>query len=83
MPDMDGMEAIRIIHRSQPALPIVVMSGNQFRTSNVTSPDFLYMATALGAVSSLPKPFRPADLLTAVARGLEIRGTEECHEALD
>jgi FixJ family two-component response regulator len=29
------------------------------------------MATKLGAVSSLQKPFRPADLLAAVARGLE------------
>ncbi len=77
MPDMDGMEAIRIIHRSHPALPIVVMSGNQFRMSNVPSPDFLNMATAFGAVSSLPKPFRSSDLLTAVARGLETHNTDE------
>jgi CheY-like chemotaxis protein len=76
MPDMDGLEAIRIIHRSQPGLPIVVMSGNRFRTSNVPSPDFLHMATALGAVSSLPKPFRPTDLLDAVANALMIDNTD-------
>jgi DNA-binding response OmpR family regulator len=32
------------------------------------------MATKLGAVSSLQKPFRPADLLAAVAGCLEASG---------
>ena len=31
------------------------------------------MATKLGAISSLQKPFRPADLLAAVAGCLEAR----------
>jgi DNA-binding response OmpR family regulator len=32
------------------------------------------MATKLGAVSSLPKPFRPADLLAAVTTCLDAAG---------
>ena len=32
------------------------------------------MATKLGAISSLQKPFRPADLLAAVAGCLEAAG---------
>lgn len=70
MPGMDGLEALRIVQRSQPALPIVVMSGNRFRSSDVQTPDFLHMATMLGAVSSLPKPFRAGQLLEAVSKGL-------------
>jgi CheY-like chemotaxis protein len=34
-------------------------------------PDFLAMARKLGAIRSLQKPFRPAELLTAVAACLE------------
>ena len=71
MPEMDGLEALRIIHRAQPGLPIVVMSGNLFRSSGVPTPDFLHMARMLGAVSSLAKPFRAGQLLDAVSRGLE------------
>ena len=35
------------------------------------APDFLTMATKLGAVSSLQKPFKPATLLAAVSDCLE------------
>jgi FixJ family two-component response regulator len=51
-------------------MPIIVMSGNPYRSGSDRAPDFLYMATKLGAVSSLQKPFRPHDLLTAVAESL-------------
>jgi FixJ family two-component response regulator len=34
-------------------------------------PDFLTMATKLGAVSSLQKPFKPAALIEAVNKCLE------------
>ena len=69
MPGMDGFETMRIIHQQQPRTPIIVISGNP--VSSGSSADFLAMATRLGAVSSLQKPFKPAALLAAVAGCLE------------
>lgn len=71
MPGMDGLEAMRLIHQQQPLMPIVVISGRPIEPDPATGPDFLTMATKLGAVSSLQKPFRPAALLAAVADCLD------------
>jgi CheY-like chemotaxis protein len=70
MPGMDGFETMNLVRQSRPEVPIIVMSGHQFQSGSDRKPDFLYMATKLGAVSSLQKPFRPADLLSVVARSL-------------
>jgi len=70
MPGMDGFETMRVVHQSWPEMPIIVISGQQFRPVSGGGPDFLHMATKLGAVSSLQKPFRPDDLLDAVTRSL-------------
>lgn len=66
MPGMDGFETMKLVHRSRPHIPIIVMSGQHFSCSPEAAPDYLHMATRLGAVASLHKPFRPAELLTAV-----------------
>jgi CheY-like chemotaxis protein len=71
MPGMDGLETIRLVHRQRPEVPILVISGNAFPTDSNPTPDFLHMATKLGAITSLRKPFKPAELLTAVAGCLE------------
>ncbi|WP_334512239.1 response regulator [Bradyrhizobium sp. AZCC 1693] len=71
MPGMDGFEAMRMVRQQQPQLPIIVISGRPISSDADTTPDFLTMATKLGAISSLQKPFRPADLLAAVAGCLE------------
>lgn len=71
MPGMDGLETIRLVHEHKPELPIVVMSGLSFGSSPAPAPDFLSMATKLGAVRSLKKPFRPRDLLAVIADCLE------------
>jgi DNA-binding NtrC family response regulator len=73
MPEMDGLETINHVHRLRPGLPVIVMSGYQFEAAVAPRPDFLHMATALGATSSLKKPFRPADMLQAVAACLPRR----------
>ena len=65
MPGMDGFETMRLVHQSRPHMPVIVISGQQFSYSE-RSPDFLHMATRLGAVSSLHKPFKPSELLAAV-----------------
>jgi CheY-like chemotaxis protein len=66
MPGMDGLEAIRMIKQHAPLVPVIAISGFLFRDSSVPAPDFLTMATKLGAAGSLHKPFRPHELLTAV-----------------
>jgi CheY-like chemotaxis protein len=71
MPGMDGIETMRRIHQQQPLIPIIVISGNPILGEMGAGPDFLNMATKLGAVSSLQKPFRPAALLAAVAACLD------------
>jgi DNA-binding response OmpR family regulator len=48
------------------------MSGMVFRSVSSPPPDFLTMATKLGAVRSLRKPFRPHELLAAVDASLNI-----------
>jgi CheY-like chemotaxis protein len=71
MPGMDGFETMRMVRQQQPQIPIIVISGRPIASEAGSTPDFLTMATKLGAVSSLQKPFRPADLLAAVTDGLE------------
>jgi CheY-like chemotaxis protein len=73
MPGMDGFETMRLVHQQQPLIPIIVISGNPNTFDSISGPDFLTMATKLGAVSSLQKPFKPAALLAAVASSLETK----------
>jgi CheY-like chemotaxis protein len=63
MPGMDGFETMRMVRQHRPQIPIIVISGRPI--------SYLTMATKLGAISSLQKPFRPADLLAAVTGCLE------------
>jgi CheY-like chemotaxis protein len=68
---MDGIETMRMVHQQQPRTPIIVISGRPIDPNLDAGPNFLTMATKLGAVSSLQKPFKPAVLLAAVAGCLE------------
>ena len=69
MPGMDGLETMGLIRQQRPLIPIIVISGNPVTSGS--GPDFLTMATKLGAVRSLQKPFKPAALLAAVTSSLE------------
>jgi CheY-like chemotaxis protein len=71
MPGMDGIETMRLVHQQRPLVPIIVISGNPILPDLGKMPDFLTMATKLGAVSSLQKPFKPAALIEAVNNCLE------------
>ena len=66
MPGMDGLETMRHVRALAPAIPIIVISGRSITPDAYTEPDFLKMATKLGAVASLQKPFRSGALLAAV-----------------
>ena len=72
MPGMDGLETMRLVHQRQPLTPVIVISGRPLPSDSGSGPDFLTMATKLGAVSSLQKPFKPGALLAAVADCLEV-----------
>src|SRR5262245_39646530 len=63
MPGMDGLESIRHLSKRAPDVPVVAMSGFQLRDSSKGAPDFLSMATKLGAASSIQKPFRARELV--------------------
>ena len=71
MPGMDGLETMRLVHQQRPLIPIIVISGRPIGSDPAEGPNFLTMATKLGAISSLQKPFKPAALLAAVAGCLE------------
>jgi CheY-like chemotaxis protein len=71
MPGMDGLQTMRLIHQRQPLMPIIVISGRPIPPYPCAGPDFLTMATKLGAVRSLKKPFKPAALLATVADCLD------------
>jgi CheY-like chemotaxis protein len=71
MPGMDGFETMRLVRQRRPLIPIIVISGRPVASDAGCAPDFLTMATKLGAVSSLQKPFKPAALLAAVASCLD------------
>ena len=81
MPGMDGLETMRLVRQRQPLMPIIVMSGKPFSSDSRSfdsrpsdtkpGPDFLTMATRLGAVGSLQKPFKPSTLLAVVTDCLE------------
>jgi CheY-like chemotaxis protein len=66
MPGMDGLESIRAFKRYAPSVPVIAISGFLFRDSSRPAPDFLAMATKLGAAHSLHKPFRAIELLRLV-----------------
>ncbi len=66
MPGMDGFETMTSVRRHRPETPVIVISGHMIQSERLNTPDFLGMATKLGAVSSLQKPFKPRDLLAAI-----------------
>jgi DNA-binding response OmpR family regulator len=71
MPGMDGFETLRVVRQQKPSLPIIAISGRPIPSGPDDGPDFLVMATKLGAIRSLHKPFRPSVLLATVAACLE------------
>jgi CheY-like chemotaxis protein len=73
MPDMDGLETIKALRERSPDIAIVAMSGTKFYEGTASAPDFLLMATKLGANASLRKPFRSHDLVATIESCLAAR----------
>ena len=60
MPDMEGIEFIRILRKKAKSLPVIVMSGNAIGTR------FLSTACIFGARAALRKPFNIRELLEVI-----------------
>jgi len=67
MPEKDGIETIRELRRDFPDVKIVAISGGTRTVSGVT---FLKVASHLGAIITLAKPFSRAELIAAVDAAL-------------
>ncbi len=66
MPEMDGLETIRNIVKNKPQLPVVAFTASE-------NTPYLQTALKFGAVCGLHKPFKQAELLSAIQRALEKR----------
>lgn len=70
MPGIDGVTLIKSLRASNPALPVVAMSGVLLGTSGGTALDQLRNISDLADVVCLQKPFRPHELAQAVNAAL-------------
>ncbi len=70
MPGIDGVTLIKALRKRDPSFPVIAMSGVLLGTSGRTALDHLPNISELADVVPLQKPFRPNDLLQAVATAL-------------
>jgi CheY-like chemotaxis protein len=68
MPDTDGMELLRELHREFPEVRVIAMSGG---SQLLPGSELLQVARCLGARAALPKPFEIEALLNALAQTLQ------------
>lgn len=66
MPEKEGLDVIRDLHREFPAARVIAMSGGLAQDPKL----YLFMAEKFGAAAVLAKPFQLADLAKAVDTAL-------------
>lgn len=66
MPQRDGLEVVMDLRKTQPTLPVIVMTGGGQQQANY----YLRLAHELGAKGILQKPFTNEQLLMTVALAL-------------
>jgi DNA-binding NtrC family response regulator len=66
MPDMDGIEVLRIIREKWPETAVIIVTGYQ-------TVDTAVKAIKLGAYDYIEKPFTPDALISAVAEAMANR----------
>jgi DNA-binding response OmpR family regulator len=69
MPEREGLDIIQELHRHQPALKIIAISGG----GRINAKDFLVIARIFGAHRTFVKPFAIHELAAAIA---ELLGTK-------
>ena len=65
MPEMSGLETIKVFRKNAPQVPIVAMSGYAAGSGFVDN-DFFHSAMEFGATCCLRKPFSREQVLDAV-----------------
>ena len=70
MPDMDGLELLEIVREKYPAMPVVMLTGNQ----DITTPIKAFQS---GAMDYLQKPMRTAVVRETIDKAFEIVEKEE------
>ena len=73
MPETEGIEIVRTLHRDHPDVKIVAMSGSAMQGDL----DVLGMARSFGADATLEKPFRSEELISVIESLLEGPSHEE------
>ncbi|CAN0312828.1 unnamed protein product [Phaeothamnion confervicola] len=68
MPDKDGLELISEFQNNYPNVKLIAMSGG----SRISAQLYLKMATLMGPVGLLPKPFSMGDLELALAEATRV-----------
>lgn len=63
MPDMDGLQVLKIINKRWPDIKVIIITGYGTISTAVE-------AIKLGAHEYIEKPFKPEDILTAVQNAL-------------
>jgi CheY-like chemotaxis protein len=71
IPRFHGLAALKSTRMRSPALPVIAISGCLFKDLTNAEDDALTTALALGAAAALRKPFKPRDLLDAIAQALD------------
>jgi two-component system NtrC family response regulator len=75
LPDMDGMEVLRIVSQDKPGVYVIVMTGYSTVNNAV-------QAMKLGAFDYLAKPFTDDELILAVGKAIENKRLKEENLAL-
>jgi CheY-like chemotaxis protein len=72
MPEMDGVKLIKAFRERRPNFPVIAVSGMQLGASGRTALDLFPLAPELAEVVCLQKPFRPEELMRAIAKATAV-----------
>lgn len=70
MPEVEGIELMRMLRTSKPRLPVIAISGG----GRMGPEGYLHLAKTIGAAKILAKPFEVEELLAAIK---ELLGQKE------
>jgi len=80
MPEVNGLDVIKIVRADAPDVPIIAMSGHAF-VGGSNDLDFFQAARLLGADHCLQKPFRARELVEAIESCRAARRAAACKVA--